>query len=183
MSRIGKKPIEIPAGVTVTLDNGVIDVKGPKGELSRPIDPVVDCKIEGNVITFACGKEGEKLPGDVHAKHGLYRALVANMVKGVHEGFKRNLVINGVGYKAAVQGDKLVLNIGYSHPVEVVAPKGIKFECPTQTDIVVSGFDKELVGQTAANIKAKRPVEPYHAYGVRYKEETVILKEGKKAGK
>jgi len=119
------------------------------------------------------------------------------MVKGVHDGFTRNLIINGVGYKAAVQGDKLVLNIGYSHPIEViapqgikfecpievVAPQGIKFECPTQTDIVVSGYDKELVGQTAANIKAKRPVEPYHAYGVRYKEETVILKEGKKAGK
>ena len=119
----------------------------------------------------------------MQAKHGLYRALVANMVKGVSEGFSRNLIINGVGYKAAVQGDKLVLNIGYSHPVEVVAPAGIKFECPSQTEIVVSGFDKELVGQTAANIKAKRPVEPYHAYGVRYKEEVVVLKEGKKAGK
>ena len=120
---------------------------------------------------------------DVQAKHGLYRALVANMVKGVSEGFTRNLIINGVGYKAAVQGNKLVLNIGYSHPIEVVAPEGITFACPTQTEITVSGIDKELVGQTAANIKAKRPVEPYHAYGVRYKEETVIMKEGKKAGK
>lgn len=183
MSRIGKKPVVIPAGVTVTFENDVITVKGAKGTLSRRIDPVVECKIEGNEIIFSCGKEGEKINPDNHAKHGLYRALVANMVKGVHDGFTRNLVINGVGYKASVQGDKLVLNIGYSHPIEVVAPQGIKFECPTQTDIVVSGYDKELVGQTAANIKAKRPVEPYHAYGVRYKEETVILKEGKKAGK
>lgn len=183
MSRIGKKPIVIPAGVTVTLDNNVITVKGAKGTLTRELDPVVECKIEGNEIIFACGKEGEKLSNEVHAKHGLYRALVANMVKGVHDGFTRNLIINGVGYKVAVQGNKLVLNIGYSHPVEVIAPEGIKFDCPTQTEIVVSGCDKELVGQTAANIKAKRPVEPYHAYGVRYKEETVILKEGKKAGK
>lgn len=180
MSRIGKKPIAIPAGVTVTCENSVVTVKGAKGTLVRELDPAITCKIEGAEIVMVCP---ENANGDIQAKHGLYRALVANMVKGVHDGFTRNLIINGVGYKAAVQGDKLVLNIGYSHPVEVVAPKGIKFECPTQTEIVVSGFDKELVGQTAANIKAKRPVEPYHAYGVRYKEETVILKEGKKAGK
>ena len=180
MSRIGKKPIAIPAGVTVTCENSVITVKGAKGTLVREIDPAIQCKIEGAEITMICP---ENASGDIQAKHGLYRALVANMVKGVHDGFARNLIINGVGYKAAVQGDKLVLNIGYSHPVEVVAPQGIKFECPSQTEIVVSGYDKELVGQTAANIKAKRPVEPYHAYGVRYKEETVILKEGKKAGK
>lgn len=180
MSRIGKKHIDLPAGVTVTNDNGVITVKGSKGTLTRTIDTCIGCEINGTVINMTCP---ENANGDVHAKHGLYRALVANMVKGVSEGFERRLIINGVGYKAAVNGDKLVLNIGYSHPVEVVAPQGIKFECPTQTEIVVSGFDKELVGQTAANIKAKRPVEPYHAYGVRYKEEAVILKEGKKAGK
>lgn len=180
MSRIGKKPIAIPAGVTVNYDNGVITVKGSKGTLTRTIDAAIGCEISANEILFTCP---ENAAGDVQAKHGLYRALVANMVKGVHDGFTRNLIINGVGYKAAVQGNKLVLNIGYSHPVEVLAPEGIKFECPTQTEIVVSGFDKELVGQVAANIKAKRPVEPYHAYGVRYKEETVILKEGKKSGK
>ena len=180
MSRIGKKPIAIPAGVTVTCENSIVTVKGAKGTLVREIDPAIECKIEGAEIVMVCP---ENASGDIQAKHGLYRALVANMVKGVHDGFTRNLVINGVGYKAAVQGDKLVLNIGYSHLVEVVAPQGIKFECPSQTEIVVSGFDKELVGQTAANIKAKRPVEPYHAYGVRYKEEVVILKEGKKAGK
>lgn len=180
MSRIGKKPIELPAGVSVDIDGGIVTVKGSKGTLVRSVDPQITFKKEGSEIILECP---DNAGNDLHAKHGLYRALIANMVKGVNEGFSRNLIINGVGYKAAVSGDKLVLNIGYSHPIEVVAPQGIKFECPSQTEIVVSGFDKELVGQTAANIKAKRPVEPYHAYGVRYKEEVVVLKEGKKAGK
>ena len=180
MSRIGKKPITLPAGVTLTNDNGLITVKGPKGTLTREIDKCVTVNVDGATVTLTIADDAKR---DVQAKHGLYRALLANMVTGVSSGFTRNLVINGVGYKVATQGNKLVLNIGYSHPIEVVAPEGIKFECPTATDIVVSGIDKELVGQTAANIKAKRPVEPYHAYGVRYKEETVILKEGKKAGK
>ncbi len=180
MSRIGKKPIELPAGVTVAYNDGEITVKGGKGTLVRTIDEKIGVQIEGNVVTFTCPDGAES---DLQAKHGLYRALVANMVKGVSEGFTRNLIVNGVGYKAVVQGDKLVMNIGYSHPVEVIAPKGITFSCPSQTEIVVSGIDKELVGQTAANIKAKRPVEPYHAYGLRYKEEAVVLKEGKKSGK
>ena len=180
MSRIGKKPITLPAGVTLSNDNGLVTVKGAKGTLTRNIGNEIGIEIDGATVTMTC-PEGAK--SDLQAKHGLYRALVANMVKGVSEGFTRNLIINGVGYKAAVQGNKLVLNIGYSHPIEVVAPDGITFSCPTQTEIVVSGIDKELVGQTAANIKAKRPVEPYHAYGVRYKEETIIVKEGKKAGK
>ena len=180
MSRIGKKPITLPAGVTLTNDNGLITVKGAKGTLTRNIGTLIGIEIDGNTVTLTC-PEGAK--SDVQAKHGLYRALVANMVKGVSEGFTRNLIINGVGYKAAVTGNKLVLNIGYSHPIEVTAPQGITFTCPTQTEITVAGIDKELVGQTAANIKAKRPVEPYHAYGVRYKEVTVIMKEGKKAGK
>ena len=180
MSRIGKKPITLPAGVTLSVDNGIVTVKGSKGTLVRNIGNEIGVEIDGATVTMTC-PDGAK--SDVQAKHGLYRALVANMVKGVSEGFTRNLIINGVGYKAAVQGNKLVLNIGYSHPIEVVAPEGITFACPTQTEITVSGIDKELVGQTAANIKAKRPVEPYHAYGVRYKEETVIMKEGKKAGK
>ena len=180
MSRIGKKPITLPAGVTLTNDNGLITVKGPKGTLTRTIDTCIDVKIEGATVTLSCPEDAKR---DVQAKHGLYRALLANMVTGVSQGFTKSLVIAGVGYKVAVQGDKLVLNIGYSHPIEVVAPAGIKFETPTATEIVVSGIDKELVGQTAANIKAKRPVEPYHAYGVRYKDEVVIMKEGKKAGK
>lgn len=180
MSRIGKKPILLPAGVSATVEGGTVTVKGPKGTLVRTIDQAIGCEVKGTEILFTCP---DNAGNDLHAKHGLYRALVANMVKGVSEGFSRNLIINGVGYKAAVSGNKLVLNIGYSHPIEVIAPEGIKFECPSQTEIVVSGYDKELVGQTAANIKAKRPVEPYHAYGVRYKEEVVVLKEGKKAGK
>lgn len=180
MSRIGKKPITLPAGVTFSYDDGLVTVKGAKGTLTRTIDKCIGVEIDGTVVTMTC-PDGAK--SDVQSKHGLYRALVANMVKGVSEGFSRNLIINGVGYKATVAGNKLVLNIGYSHPIEVTAPEGITFTCPTATEIVVSGIDKELVGQTAANIKAKRPVEPYHAYGVRYKEETVIMKEGKKAGK
>ena len=179
MSRIGNAVINVPAGVTVDIKDSVITVKGPKGTLSQVYDPVITPVLEGNVLKFIRANE----INTTKAKHGLYRALVANMVKGVSEGFARNLIINGVGYKAQVQGDKLTLNIGYSNPVEVIAPQGITFECPTLTEIVVRGADKELVGQTAANIKAKRPVEPYHAYGVRYKEEVVILKEGKKAGK
>ncbi len=180
MSRIGNKPITLPAGVTLTIDDGLVTVKGAKGTLSRHVDKCIGVKVEGATVTLNIVDASED---DVQAKHGLYRALLANMVKGVSEGFSRNLIINGVGYKATVNGDKLVLNIGYSHPIEVVAPQGISFSCPSQTEVVVSGIDKELVGQTAANIKAKRPVEPYHAYGVRYKEEAVVLKEGKKAGK
>ena len=181
MSRIGKKPITLPAGVTFNYQDGVVTVKGAKGTLSRRVEEKeIGVEVNGTVVTLTCPDDAKS---EVQAKHGLYRALLANMVQGVSVGFTRNLIINGVGYKAAVQGNKLVLNIGYSHPIEVVAPEGITFTCPTQTEIVVAGIDKELVGQTAANIKAKRPVEPYHAYGVRYKEEVVILKEGKKAGK
>ncbi|MCM1043105.1 MAG: 50S ribosomal protein L6 [Corallococcus sp.] len=180
MSRIGKKPIEIPAGVTVQADGNTVTVKGAKGILTRTIDSAIEIKQEGGHLTLVCPEGASK---DLQAKHGLYRALIHNMVVGVHDGFKRTLIINGVGYKSQVNGNKLILNIGYSHPIEVEAPQGIKFECTTPTEIVVSGFDKELVGQVAANIKAKRPVEPYHAYGVRYKEDVVVLKEGKKSGK
>ena len=180
MSRIGKKPIAIPAGVTVTNDNGVITVTGAKGTITRNIGTVIGCKIEGNVINMIC-PEGAN--SDVQAKHGLYRALVANMVKGVTEGFTRNVIINGVGYKAAVQGDKLILNIGFSHPVEVVAPEGITFACPALTEVTVSGINKEVVGQVAANIRAIRLPEPYHGYGIRYKGEVIERKEGKTSGK
>ena len=180
MSRIGKKHIILPAGVTLTCNDGEVTVKGAKGTLTRHIEDCIDVRVDGTIVSLVIVDEKAD---DVQAKHGLYRALLANMVKGVHDGFSRNLIVNGVGYKATVTGDKLVLNIGYSHPVEVIAPKGITFSCPSQTEVVVSGIDKELVGQTAANIKAKRPVEPYHAYGIRYKEEAVVLKEGKKAGK
>lgn len=179
MSRIGRAPILVPAGVDVKLDGSVITVKGPKGSLKRDIGADINCKIENNHIVFSRDTDQK----EIRSKHGLYRALVANMVTGVTKGFTRSLVIFGIGYKTQVNGNKLVLNIGYSHPVEMVAPDGIKFECPTPNEITVSGIDKELVGQIAANIKAKRSIEPYHGYGVRYKEDPVIIKEGKKAGK
>lgn len=176
MSRIGRMPITLGAGVEAKLDGNVLTVKGPKGTLSERIDnSKINCSIEGNVIQFTRSAED----GATKAAHGMYRALAHNMVVGVTEGFSKSLIINGVGYKAQVTGKKLVLNIGYSHPVEVEPPEGITFECPTLTEIVVKGIDKEVVGQTAANIKAKRVVEPYHAYGIRYKTETVVLKEGK----
>ncbi len=179
MSRIGKKLITLPAGVTLEVADNVVTVKGPKGTLVRTIDNGISCQVNGSEVTFVVVGNAK----DINAKHGLYRSLVNNMVVGVSEGFTKSLIINGVGYKSSVAGDKLTLNIGYSHPIEMVAPEGIKIECVTATEIAVSGCDKELVGQVAANIKAKRPVEPYHAYGVRYKNEQVIMKEGKKNGK
>ncbi len=179
MSRIGKKPIEIPAGVTVTVAGNDVTVKGPKGTLSRKVVDGIAVEVKDNHVVCTIVVNSK----DVDAKHGLTRALLNNMVHGVTHGFTKTMIINGVGYKSQVNGNKLVLNIGYSHPVEMEAPAGIKFECTSATEIVVSGCDKELVGQTAANLKAKRPVEPYHAYGIRYKDEVVIMKEGKKAGK
>ena len=179
MSRIGREPITIPAGVEVKLDGTIITVKGPKGTLTRDIGSDIKCDIQGNVIQFTRDSEQK----EIRSKHGLYRALVNNMVKGVTEGFAKSLIINGVGYKCSTTGNKLTRNIGYSHPIEMEAPAGITFECPAATEIVVKGIDKELVGQTAANIKATREVEPYHGYGVRYKTDVVVLKEGKKAGK
>ncbi|MEG1528487.1 MAG: 50S ribosomal protein L6 [Clostridia bacterium] len=179
MSRIGNKHIPIPAGVEVKIAGSLITVKGPKGVLSRDIGKEIVCKQDGSALIFTRPNE-EK---ETRAKHGLYRALVNNMVVGVTTGFSRTLVTNGIGYRIQVNGNKLVLNIGYSHPIEIIAPAGIKIECPNATDILVSGIDKELVGQVSADIKAERPVEPYHAYGIRYKEEVVVLKEGKKTGK
>ncbi len=179
MSRIGREPITIPAGVEAKLDGTVVTVKGPKGTLNRDIGNSIKCEIKDKTIRFTRSND-EK---EIRSKHGLYRALINNMVKGVTEGYVKSLIINGVGYKCSVSGNKLILNIGYSHPVEMLAPNGIAFECPSATEILVKGIDKELVGQTAANIKATREVEPYHGYGVRYKTDVVILKEGKKAGK
>ena len=179
MSRIGKMPIAIPAGVTVVFNNGVVTVKGAKGELSREVVGNIDIVTEGNELLVKALDNR----ADTNAKHGLYRALLAGMVKGVSEGFVRALEVKGVGWKAQVQGNKLVLNVGFSHPVEMVAPEGIKFECPTLTDVNVIGISKELVGQVAANIRAIRVPEPYHGYGIRYKGEHVEHKEGKTSGK
>ena len=179
MSRIGKMPIAIPAGVTVVFNNGVVTVKGAKGELSREVVGNIDIVTEGNELLVKALDNR----ADTNAKHGLYRALLAGMVKGVSEGFVRALEVKGVGWKVQVQGNKLVMNVGFSHPVEMIAPEGIKFECPTLTDINVCGISKELVGQVAANIRAIRVPEPYHGYGIRYKGEHVEHKEGKTSGK
>ena len=178
MSRIGRNPITLPEGVKAVIEGNKITVTGPLGTLSQNFDSV-NVNIENNVITLTRSSE----ENDVKAKHGLYRALIANMVTGVKEGFVKNLQIKGVGYKASKSGNKLMLNLGFSHPIEVVEPEGIKIECPTANDIKISGIDKQKVGQVALNIRDLRPVEPYHGYGVRYENEVVILKQGKAAGK
>ena len=179
MSRIGKMPIALPAGVTVEFVNGVVTVKGPKGTLSREVVGNIGIETEGtNLVVKALDNAA-----DTNAKHGLYRALLQGMVTGVTEGFVRALEIKGVGWKAAVQGNKLVLNVGFSHPVEVVAPEGITFACPSLTEVTVSGINKEVVGQVAANIRSIRLPEPYHGYGIRYKGEVIERKEGKTSGK
>ena len=179
MSRIGKMPIALPAGVTVDFKDGIVTVKGPKGTLTREVVGNISIETEGTNLVLKALDD----TADTNAKHGLYRALVNGMVTGVTSGFVKSLEVKGVGWKAAVQGNKLVLNVGFSHPVEVVAPEGIKFECPTLTEVNVSGISKELVGQIAANIRKIRLPEPYHGYGIRYKGEHVEHKEGKTSGK
>ncbi len=179
MSRIGKLPVVVPAGVTVELKDSVLTVKGAKGSLTQEIVGAIDVKVEGAVANVLALND----TAETNAKHGLYRALLANMVKGVSEGYEKALEVKGVGWKVAMQGSKLVMNVGFSHPVEFVEPAGIKIECPTQTDIVVRGIDKVLVGQVAADLRAIRVPEPYHGYGIRYKGENVEHKEGKTSGK
>ncbi|MGN0806081.1 MAG: 50S ribosomal protein L6 [Candidatus Coproplasma sp.] len=179
MSRIGKEPVVIPAGVTVSFDNGVVTVKGAKGTLTQKIEGNLLVQVEGNVAHVVKGADLEELD----AKHGLYRALLANMVKGVSEGFSKTLKVNGVGWKVAKQGNKLVMNVGYSHPVEFVEPAGVTITCPNPNEIVVAGIDKTLVGQTAANIRIVRVPEPYHGYGIAYSDEVIERKEGKTGGK
>lgn len=179
MSRIGNKIIVLPAGVSATIANGIITVNGPKGSLTQEIKAPITAVIKDNQITF----DMDLTDATANAKQGLYRALVANMVKGVSEGFTKALVITGVGYKAQVTGSKLVMNLGFSHQVDVEIPAGLQVTCPTVTDIVISGIDKQKIGQFASNIRDIRPVEPYHGYGVRYADEVVIRKVGKTAGK
>ncbi|MBG9980638.1 50S ribosomal protein L6 [Facklamia sp. DSM 111018] len=175
MSRIGKLPVTIPAGVTVSKDGHTVTVKGPKGELSRQISPNIELKIEENEITFVRPNDSK----ENRSLHGTTRSIVNNMVVGVSEGFKKELQLIGVGYRAQKQGNKLVLNVGLSHPVEFEASEGVSFEVPSNTQIIVEGFNKEKVGELAANIRGVRPPEPYKGKGIRYVDEYVIRKEGK----
>lgn len=180
MSRIGRKHIDIPAGVTVSYENGVVAVKGKLGELSREIKcKDIDVKIDGSVINVERANDDKQ----TRAYHGLYRQLIADMVAGVQTPFTKTLIVSGVGYKCAVTGNKLVMNIGYSKPVEYTVPDGITVACPDPLTITVSGINKEFVGEVAAQIKSKRPVEPYHGYGLHYSTEVVLRKEAKTAGK
>ena len=179
MSRVGRMPIDIPAGVNVNLDGHVITVKGPKGELTRTLHPDMKITVADNVITVERPSD-EK---EHRALHGLTRALVANMVTGVTTGFKKELEIVGVGYRAQMKGKKLALTLGFSHPLELDAPEGVTVECPTATTIVVSGANNETVGEFAAKIRGYRLPEPYKGKGIRYKGEYVRRKEGKTAGK
>jgi large subunit ribosomal protein L6 len=179
MSRIGKKPIDVPAGVTVTLEGRTVTVKGPRGTLSRALPPIVSVQIEGNVVSVV-------RPNDETASkamHGLTRTLVANMVEGVTKGFQKNLDIVGVGYKAEAKPYGLLMSLGYSHQIEVKAPEGIKLNAPTPTSIVVDGANKEVVGQVAAEIRSLRPPEPYKGKGVKYQGEVIRRKAGKAGGK
>ena len=176
MSRIAKYPVSVPKGVEFTVASGQISIKGPLGTLARAADPNVEVKKDGEQIVFkALGNSNH-----ANAMSGTMRALVANMVAGVTKGFERKLTLVGVGFRAQAQGDKLNLALGYSHPVVHQMPKGIKVATPTQTEIVITGVDKQLVGQVAAEVRAHRPPEPYEGKGVRYVGEVIVLKETKK---
>jgi large subunit ribosomal protein L6 len=176
MSRIAKYPIPVPKGVEINIAGGNISVKGPLGTIGRTADPNVEVKREGdNLVLKALGNSRH-----ANAMSGTMRALVANMVAGVTKGFERKLTLVGVGFRAQAQGDKLNLTLGYSHPVVHQMPKGVKVATPTQTEIVITGVDKQLVGQVAAEVRAHRPPEPYKGKGVRYADEVISLKETKK---
>ncbi|MBP1950020.1 50S ribosomal protein L6 [Virgibacillus litoralis] len=177
MSRIGLKPVEIPEGVEVNINGNTATVKGPKGELTRDFHQDMKVVIEDNVLTV----ERPSNHKEHRALHGTTRSLIDNMVQGVHKGFEKNLEISGVGYRALKQGDKVVINAGYSHPVELDPIDGIEIDVPKNTQIIVKGISKELVGEVAANIRAIRPPEPYKGKGIRYEGEYVRQKEGKTA--
>jgi large subunit ribosomal protein L6 len=177
MSRIGKKPIEVPAGVIVSLDPGRVTVSGPKGELRQEVPQRMKIEQEnGSIVVTRPTERGED-----RALHGLTRTLIANMVEGVTNGFEKRLEIQGVGYRATLAGSNLELQVGYSHPVRITPRQGIEFEVPVPTQIVVRGIDKQVVGQTAAEIRKVRPPEPYKGKGIRYEGEFVRRKVGKRA--
>ncbi|MFN8160047.1 MAG: 50S ribosomal protein L6 [Solirubrobacterales bacterium] len=177
MSRIGRKPIPVPDAVSVEVSSGRVDVKGPRGELSQTVSPEMSIAQSEGVLTVARPTDR----GEHRALHGLTRSLIANMVEGVTDGFEKRLDIEGVGYRAQLKGRSLELALGYSHPVSIEAPEGIEFEVPQPTEIVVRGIDKQLVGQVAADIRKRRPPEPYKGKGIRYRGEHVARKVGKRA--
>ncbi|MEO9483532.1 MAG: 50S ribosomal protein L6 [Ekhidna sp.] len=183
MSRIGKAPINVPEGVTITVDNNVVNVKGPKGELTQQVDPDITCKVEDGVLTVERPTEQKRHK----SLHGLYRSLVNNMVEGVSNGYKKEMELVGVGYKAAVQNNVLELNLGYSHSIYFAVPEEIKVSAETEKGknpkVTVEGVDKQLVGQISAKIKELRKVEPYKGKGIRFVGEQVRRKAGKTAAK
>lgn len=179
MSRIGKKPIEIKKGAIVEISNGTIKVKGPNGELTQTYDKRINITVENNQVVLTRSSDEKQ----VRALHGLYRALIQNMIVGVTDGYTKKLEIVGVGYRAEWKGRGLQLALGYSHPIFFIPPKEVKIEVPAPTNIVVSGIDKQLVGQIAAKIRSFRPPEPYNGKGIRYEGEQIIRKAGKTAGK
>ena len=179
MSRIGKRPVEIPSGVTVTLEQGTMTVKGPRGELSRRLHPAMQVKVENGTVTVERPSE----ENEHKALHGLTRTLIANMVEGVTTGFRKHLELVGVGYRAETKPFGLQLALGYSHPIQYKAPAGIKLTATAPTAITVEGSNKEIVGQVAAEIRSLRPPEPYKGKGVKYQGEQVRRKAGKAGGK
>ena len=176
MSRIGKKAVAIPSGVTVTLDGQTVAVKGPKGQLSWTVAEEIEVKQEGGELTLSMRADTTR----AHAMWGLSRTLVANMVQGVTQGYERTLELVGVGYRATMKGTQLSMQLGFSHDVEIKPPEGVSFAVPKQTEIRISGIDKQVVGEIAAQIRRIRPPEPYKGKGVRYQGEQVRRKEGKK---
>ncbi len=176
MSRIGRNPVQIPAGVDVTIDGSTLRIKGPKGELERVLDDGITASYEDNAVTVTRHDESK----ETRSKHGLFRALIAGMVEGVTNGYSKRLEVVGVSYQAAIEGGtRLKLNVGFSHPVYLDIPKGLKVECPSAVLVIVSGCDKQLVGEFAARIRRVRPPEPYKGKGVRYFGEQIIQKAGK----
>jgi len=179
MSRIGRKPIVVPAGVDVKIDGQHVTVKGGKDTLEMDVHPDITVKMDGNVITVERPSDDK----NHRALHGLTRALINNMVVGVSDGFSKELQINGVGYKAQKQGKKVVFNLGYSHPIEMEEPEGITIDVPSQNQIIVKGADKQLVGETAAKIRSFRVPDAYKGKGIKYADEHLIIKEGKTGAK
>jgi len=177
MSRIGRKPIEIPEGVEIDVKPGAVTVKGPKGELRQAVSRDMKVALVNGTLTV----ERPTDRGEHRALHGLTRSLIANMVEGVTDGYERRLEIQGVGYRANLRGKNLEMALGYSHPVSIEAPEGIEFEVPQPTEVVVRGIDKQLVGEIAARVRKSRPPEPYKGKGVRYQGEYVARKVGKRA--